>query len=240
MLDQPVPLDKLIEVKTEPIREYEEMERKTIVSVQYPSPEGAIRVTREQVNAWWAGHEVPFTPARTKAWNAADKEEASFLYVTAVDMYRRGYLTESLEPTAAAKAAKADNAAVPLPSSIQIHNAFPSDPSAGASTAPAPPAPAPAPSVAALAEKTAALALAAPSASTSSINYKVILNETFPTTGTTNTIVYTSRATGPGHALLHVATVTVNGTPYEGTEAKSKKEAEKLAAYAALRALGKL
>ena len=42
------------------------------------SPEGAVRVTREQVNAWWAGHEVPFTPARTKAWNTADKEEAKF------------------------------------------------------------------------------------------------------------------------------------------------------------------
>ena len=74
----------------------------------------------------------------------------------------------------------------------------------------------------------------------SSINYKVVLNEAFPPPS--NTIVYTSRPTGPQHpgGHPHIATVTVNGTAYEGAEAKSKKEAEKLAAYAALRALGKL
>lgn len=257
VLAQPLKLDQLIDVQAERVREYDPIDRKLIASVRYPSPKGEVRVTRAQVEFHWDGHEeCCFNSARTRGWSTADKEEASFLYVTAVDMHRRGYLTDSLEPSPAALAPKTANQAVLLPSHVTIQNRFPPEPNAppAASSAPtpgggsstgaptsAPTSRPPLPSDATsgtvdLSSLSAALPPITPSPSVAlppiEPNWKGLLNERFPPES--KAVSYASRETTAHH---FVATVTVNGVPYEGVVTRGKKEAEKAAAKAAAIAL---
>lgn len=64
-------------------------------------------------------------------------------------------------------------------------------------------------------------------------DFKTQLNQRFPTTRG-NTVLYEGREIYVRDILRYVATVTINGAPYTGSEQKERKMAEQAAARAAL------
>ena len=64
-------------------------------------------------------------------------------------------------------------------------------------------------------------------------DFKTQLNQRFPTTRG-NTVLYECRDIYVRDILRYVATVTINGAPYTGSEQKERKMAEQAAARAAL------
>jgi hypothetical protein len=156
VMGQCVSQEVLLRHQTRVVRGRPRQVRRLLVEVRHPSPDGLIVVTLEQVAQYWGSVNIAASldPERCRNFSRSDIEKRRFLYVVAVLMAQRGFLTPQNQPSQ--RALLASKAATPeLCSSTnpeaQIRQTMPSlpeptegdDPVASSSTSSAPKAAAP-------------------------------------------------------------------------------------------------
>lgn len=109
-----------------------------LAAVRYPSPDGYVRVRRDEVDAHWGTHGVEdvLEPDRPLG-GARVKELRRFLYTVVVRLHEAGHLMPDNQPSAHARSAtKAAVASIRLPEEVSLRDTFAPD---SLDTAPPPP-----------------------------------------------------------------------------------------------------
>ena len=165
--------ESLFKIDSQLVRTYPPMERTYLAEVNYPSPDGLVVATLENVNMHWGGVSLDdvLDPQRSRNWSGWDKDRSRFLFAVVVQMRIRGLLTPSNQPSVhALTMTKKAVPAVTGKSGVRVRNAFDQ-----ASLSP------PRSQVDAQPEATAAATSTAASPALG-VNYKVALNERKPIT----------------------------------------------------------
>jgi len=119
----------LFETATEIISKFPLQQRKVLLTIKYPTPDGILSVEAKQINDFWAGHDVAdvVTPldrlANLDVW---DIEKRRAVYVVVLLLHKKGLLDTANHPTQHATAnTKLVCEAYIMKPRIKIKNRFP-------------------------------------------------------------------------------------------------------------------
>ena len=101
VMGQCVPQDMLLCYKTHVEQRKPSKVRRMLVEVRHPSPDGMVVVTLNDVNKYWGGVKITsvLDPVCLRTFIHKDLEKRYFLFVVAVFMAQRGYLTTQNQPS---------------------------------------------------------------------------------------------------------------------------------------------
>ena len=106
-----IPEEVLFDIKTDDDvivsdRNSNSLKRKTIINVKYPSPNGEILITLDDINFVWGNHnieEIVIPLERLRNLNGWEREKRRAAYAAVIHMRKSGWLTNENKPSLQAK-----------------------------------------------------------------------------------------------------------------------------------------